>query len=460
MKKIYSHIESKKAPLKFAFGEIIIDRTTDGEKSRILLTHAERRYKRENHIFLLIYNPPASSQFRIPAKMLTDSIRYFNSKLINGSSYTILGDLNLPDICWASSDGGCDYSKLFLEVIEDHSLMPLIYEPTHSSGNTLDIILTSHTELFTAFVNEVLYSDHFPLFAFFTIPEAAPTVIGNFMKSSLSKSSFSHSIFNSNISPCFTKLIVEQNSCYCISTTNDYVDSLYAQINHAILLSCAHKTIRRQQLPYNYSLHTVYLLNKHHSISKRTANTNPFASIQQDLNNSIELDKTCLLESLRPNSTRDCFKYLRSFTKRKLPNQMHWMNRKASISIEIAILLNDYFCSVFLEKHEIQILQPEKPTIFLSDLHVNIKKVEKALELAKTSCITNDRLPTFILNCCSELISPLVVQLFVKVLETKTWPELWKCMFITPTLKSSNPEMLKIIARLAYCLNYRLFWRE
>ena len=88
--------------------------------------------------------------------------------------------------------------------------MPLIYEPTHRSGNTLDIIQTSHTELFTAFVNEVLYSDHFPLFAFFTIPEVAPTVIGNFTKSSLSKSSFSHSIFNSNISPCFTKLIVEQ----------------------------------------------------------------------------------------------------------------------------------------------------------------------------------------------------------------------------------------------------------
>ena len=108
-----------------------------------------------NHIFLLNYNPPppppASSQFRIPAKMLTDSIRYFNFKLINGSSsYTILGDLNLPDICWASSDGGLDYSKLFLEVIEDHSLMPLVYEPTHRSGNTLDIILTSHTELFTA----------------------------------------------------------------------------------------------------------------------------------------------------------------------------------------------------------------------------------------------------------------------------------------------------------------------
>ena len=100
------------------------------------------------------------------------------------------------------------------------------------------------------------------------------------------------------------------------------------------------------------------------------------------------------------------------------------MNGKAPTSIEIAILLNDYFCSVFLEKHEIQILQPEKPTIFLPDLHVNLKKVEKALEFSKTSCITNDRLPTFILNCCSELISPLVVQLFVKVLETKTWPEL------------------------------------
>ena len=283
------------------------------------------------------------------------------------------------------------------------------------------------------------------------------------MKTSLSKSSFSHSIFNTNISPCFTKLIVEQNSCYSISTTNDYVDSWYAQINHAILSSCAQKTKRRQQLPYYYSSHTVHLLNKHHSISKRTANTNHLASIQQDLNNSIELDKTCLLESLRPNSTRDCFKYLRSFTRRKLPNQMHWMNRKASTSIEIAILLNDYFCSVFLEKHEIQILQPEKPTIFLSDLHVNLKKVEKALKFAKTSCITNDRLPTFILNYCSELISPLVVQLFVKVLETKTWPELWKCAFITPVLKSSNPENVEnyrpinILPQLSIVLERMIF---
>ena len=32
------------------------------------------------------------------------------------------------------------------------------------------------------------------------------------------------------------------------------------------------------------------------------------------------------------------------------------------------------------------------------------------------------------------------MQLFVKVLETKTWPELWKCAFITPILISSNPE--------------------
>ena len=63
---------------------------------------------------------------------------------------------------------------------------------------------------------------------------------------------------------------------------------------------------------------------------------------------------------------------------------MHWMNRKASTFIEIAILLNDYFCSASLEKHEVQILQPEKPTIFLSDLHVNLKMVEKALKFAKT----------------------------------------------------------------------------
>ena len=55
------------------------------------------------------------------------------------------------------------------------------------------------------------------------------------------------------------------------------------------------------------------------------------------------------------------------------------------------------------------------------------------------------------------------MQLFVKVLETKTWPELWKCAFITPILKSSNPENVEsyrpisILPQLSIILERMIF---
>ena len=47
------------------------------------------------------------------------------------------------------------------------------------------------------------------------------------------------------------------------------------------------------------------------------------------MQNSIELDKSFSIDSLSPNSTRSCFKHLRSLSRNHLPNQMHWEHIKA-----------------------------------------------------------------------------------------------------------------------------------
>ena len=106
--------------------------------------------------------------------------------------------------------------------------------------------------------------------------------------------------------------------------------------------ACCKKTKRRQQIPYFYSSHTVHLLNKHRTALRFNNNNLRLSSLQYDIDQSNELDKICLFESLSPNLARDCFKYLRLITRKRLPNQMNWKDKKATNSLEIANLMNDY----------------------------------------------------------------------------------------------------------------------
>ena len=167
--------------------------------------------RESSHLFLLMYNPPSKSPYRIQADELSACIttchKHFQDQPTN--SFTVLGDLNLEDVCWATITAKSDYSKALLAVAESLNLCPLVFESTHISGNTLDIILSTSPELFTVFVDGNLYSDHYPVFALFTIPspltEPTTEVISNF-----SMSSFSKTHFNESLSKLLHTLVLSQ----------------------------------------------------------------------------------------------------------------------------------------------------------------------------------------------------------------------------------------------------------
>ena len=146
-----------------------------------------------SHLFLLIYNPPSTSPYRIEANLLTDWISscYAKFEINYLSSFSILGDLNLNDVCWATVTGQSDYSKNFLVQSQAMNLNPLVFETIHKSGSTLDIILTSHSELFTVYVDFLLYSDHYPAFVlqYLPIPYSEPATNATTMYSLSSFSS-------------------------------------------------------------------------------------------------------------------------------------------------------------------------------------------------------------------------------------------------------------------------------
>ena len=129
--------------------------------------------------------------------------------------------------------------------------------------------------------------------------------------------------------------------------------------------------------------------------------------LKDDIQNSIELEKTIMIDSLSPNSTRSCFKYLRFIFLNHLPNQVHWKYIKASSNIHIANLFNSYFSSVYQTSNSTFL-----PLVFLQDMTVEISMVEALLSSASSNCSSSDPIPTFVFNSCPGLL-PLLSPSFL-----------------------------------------------
>ena len=77
----------------------------------------------------------------------------------------IMGDLNHPEIDWATLTGNSDSGSLVCDCFFQLNLTQIIHDPTHIRGNTLDIIASNHPQLLTDLsINtstESIASDHY-----------------------------------------------------------------------------------------------------------------------------------------------------------------------------------------------------------------------------------------------------------------------------------------------------------
>ena len=109
-----------------------------------------------------VYNPPNPN-----IQYFENLINFLTSLVLQESNLIIIGDLNLPDICWPSLSGSSFLSNLFCDFVFDTNLTQLISGPTHVKGNTLDILLTNNECLVTqvSVLNSpsFLLSDHYQI---------------------------------------------------------------------------------------------------------------------------------------------------------------------------------------------------------------------------------------------------------------------------------------------------------
>ena len=63
----------------------------------------------------------------------------------------VLGDINLPDVCWSSHTATSDYSNKFLTVLDDLDLLQIVDFSTIVSDNILDLLCVSDPHRFIVF---------------------------------------------------------------------------------------------------------------------------------------------------------------------------------------------------------------------------------------------------------------------------------------------------------------------
>ena len=114
-------------------------------------------------IELIVVKPDSSSPILLccvylPPKCAESTIITFFSHLSSLSfcgPLLLIGDFNLLDIDWSSLTADTPPSRLFCNSLFSHNLVQLIHSPTHSHGNILDLIVTSHPEI----ISQVIVGD-------------------------------------------------------------------------------------------------------------------------------------------------------------------------------------------------------------------------------------------------------------------------------------------------------------
>lgn len=80
----------------------------------------------------------------------------------------IVGDFNMPDICWLTLSGTSPFSNAFCDFVFNNNLIQVINTSTHMKGNLMDLVLTNTDNLIHNLKvppsHPLIPSDHYLIF--------------------------------------------------------------------------------------------------------------------------------------------------------------------------------------------------------------------------------------------------------------------------------------------------------
>ena len=205
-------------------------------------------------LICVVYIPPnATSDYCL-------HILHFIESISSKSPCIIVGDFNFPDINWSTVVGQSSSSVAFRDLIFCLNLTQLVDFLTHSSGNTLDLVISDSTELIQnlfSFSSNLLQSDHF---SDFTITFSVSV---HYSKKKKPKHPPSYNFKRIDLN-AFSDFLLDCNFNLLMESTN--IEFVWSSLKNLILEAILHSTpitrARRSHYPKWFDSNTRHKINK------------------------------------------------------------------------------------------------------------------------------------------------------------------------------------------------------
>ena len=364
-------------------------------------------------------------------------------KSLSGSSL-VIGDINLPGIDWGRMHSDAA-GKEFFDTIQDCFMEQLVDFPTHDSGSTLDLVISSSPDLVSSVqpVGKLGSSDH---------------VMMMIQVCGMSQNNTSFEMVPDWKNTDWDKLNETLSTIDWLGNLErksgiDGWDFLKQTLDTATEHCIPKKKRRVSHKPIWMTRNVLRVVRKKRRLWKTYTTTNDYAEFQaykhveNEVKKAVRNAKRKFERTLAKNAKKNP-KGLFSYLKKKRNNKESVGPLKDSTGATVtddssmANVLNCFFSSVFTEEDLNNLPVPKKM------YHGNnpLNRVEFSEELVKEKLVKlklysapgpDGLWPRVIHNLADVLSIPLAI-IYRKCLEEKTVPKDWKLANITPIFKKNN----------------------
>ena len=413
----------------------------------------------EGILFLLIYNPPISSEYRISDDRLTNFIQESlrQCSWSTDDKVILIGDFSFP---------GFDRSSLLFHDIPNYPILSsfqltngfsqYVNIVTHKSGNTLDIFLCNFQVSVSIESEFCDHSDHALLH--FTLSTQHLLLVDGMMRNSRSTLVLSPERIE------YFKLDLSTSLFSFQDATADlfYSQKWFCNLHQILLVYMKNKKFYRQSLPNYFSSHTTHLMNCFLTLMRREFVKSKYLVIKRNLLQSIELDTQLFFENfLKFNSKRnDIYKLIEHLRiEDQFPNEMfHNSNQFIGPSV-IAQEFNTFFISQLTPCDR---QYRDFPPSVLNEIEFSLEEVIETL-LQTSDRMGSDNMSGATIRTIATPLSIHFLGLARSILETAKYPDNWKIVDVKSLHKKgarniiSNYRPVANLSRISFCFERLLF---
>ena len=353
-----------------------------------------------------------------------------------------------PGISWSTLTGHSPFSNALCDLAFRHNLLQLVDFPTHSKGNTLDMVFANSENLVfnlvpTSSVPSVLIILFFLLISLLLVLRTLVKLVTPQPMTLRRPTSMAFCLF------CLTWILI------LFSTHLSDIELIWSNLKELILYSISLHTPQHQARfhlsPAWFNSSVRHQLNKTHSYRKKckqnpsSQNSLNLSSAETRLQEEMAAAKVNFENNLVSNfafsNDSKIYRYIRSLSGHvSLPDIMYWDSASAQSDSDKANLFNKFFHSVFTV--DIESTTPHASTLPASSLcSIDISLEDTFLALSScdpSKAMGGDGIPPMILKHAASALAEPVHHLFSLCLTKSYLPAEWRCHHITPIHKSGD----------------------